>query len=91
LSHRRERVASSASCRVGEAENGREALDIIRRDEPAVAFVDYQMPEMDGVAVVHAAARDHLPTRVLLLSAVTDSAVVIRALVAEATRQRRLE
>jgi len=65
---------------VGEAENGRDALDLIRREEPAVAVVDYQMPEMDGVAVVHAVVRDHLPTRVLLLSAVTDSAVVFRAL-----------
>jgi two-component system nitrate/nitrite response regulator NarL len=65
---------------VGEAENGREALDVIRREEPAVAVVDYQMPEMDGVAVVHAVVRDQLPTRVLLLSAVTESAVVFRAL-----------
>ena len=38
------------------------------------------MPDMDGLAVVHAVIRDGLPTRVLLLSAATDSALVYRAL-----------
>ena len=47
---------------------------------PDVALVDYQMPDLDGMDVVHAVVRDRLPTRVLLLSAVTDSAVVYRAL-----------
>src|SRR5207244_3408540 len=35
---------------------------------------------LDGVAVVHAVARDGLPTRVLLLSAFTDSGLVYQAL-----------
>lgn len=65
---------------VGEAGSGREALEVIRRENPAVALVDYQMPDMDGLAVVHAVNRDALPTRVLLLSAITDSAIVFRAL-----------
>jgi two-component system, NarL family, nitrate/nitrite response regulator NarL len=65
---------------VGEAENGREALEVIGRERPDVALVDYQMPDLDGMAVVHAVVRDQLPTRVLLLSAVTDSGVVYRAL-----------
>ena len=38
------------------------------------------MPDMDGLAVVHAVVRDGLPTRVLLLSAITDSAVVYKAI-----------
>jgi two-component system nitrate/nitrite response regulator NarL len=45
-----------------------------------VAVVDYQMPEMDGLDLVHAVVDEDLPTRVLLLSAVADSAVVFRAL-----------
>ena len=65
---------------VAEAETGREALEVIERERPAVALVDYQMPDMDGLAVVHAIVRDRLPTRVLLLSAFTDSAVVFKAL-----------
>jgi two-component system nitrate/nitrite response regulator NarL len=35
---------------------------------------------MDGLDLVHAVTRDRLPTKVLLLSAVTDSAVVFKAL-----------
>ncbi len=65
---------------VGEAGTGREALDVIRRERPDVAVVDYQMPDLDGLDVVHAAVRDGLETRVLLLSAVDDGAVVHRAL-----------
>ncbi len=65
---------------VGEADNGRQALDLIQRERPAVALVDYQMPDMDGLALVHALVRDQMPTRVLLLSAFTDSAIVFKAL-----------
>ena len=64
---------------VAEADNGRQALEVIRRELPAVALVDYQMPEMDGIALLRAVVRDQLATRVLLLSAVVDSATVFRA------------
>ncbi|GAA1849029.1 response regulator transcription factor [Pseudonocardia ailaonensis] len=69
---------------VAEADDGRQALEAIRREQPAVALVDYEMPEIDGLGVVHAVVRDELPTRVLLLSAHTDSAVVYQALQAGA-------
>jgi two-component system, NarL family, nitrate/nitrite response regulator NarL len=65
---------------VAEAGNGREGLEAIRRERPAVAVVDYQMPDMDGIALLHAVTREQLATRVVLLSAFTDSAVVFRAL-----------
>lgn len=69
---------------VGEAGNGRDGIALIARERPAVAVVDYQMPDIDGLGVVHAATRDALPTRVLLLSAVTDGPIVYRALEAGA-------
>jgi two-component system, NarL family, nitrate/nitrite response regulator NarL len=65
---------------VGEAEDGRQGIEVITAERPEVAIVDYQMPDIDGIGVVHAVKRDNLPTRVLLLSAVTDSAIVFRAL-----------
>jgi two-component system nitrate/nitrite response regulator NarL len=65
---------------LGEAEDGRRALEVIAREQPEVALVDYQMPDMDGIAVVRALKRDDSPTRVLLLSALTDSAIVFQAL-----------
>ncbi|MDF3050054.1 MAG: two component transcriptional regulator, LuxR family [Pseudonocardia sp.] len=65
---------------VAEVGDGRDALEVIRREQPDVALVDYEMPDIDGLGVVRAIIRDKLPTRVVLLSAHTDSAVVFRAL-----------
>jgi two-component system, NarL family, nitrate/nitrite response regulator NarL len=65
---------------LGEAEDGHRALEVIALEKPEVAVVDYQMPDMDGIAVVRALKRDDSPTRVLLLSALTDSAIVFQAL-----------
>lgn len=65
---------------VAEAENGRDGLAAIAEHRPQVAVVDYQMPDLDGIAVTQAVVRDGLPTRVLLLSAISDSPVVFRAL-----------
>lgn len=69
---------------LGDAGDGREGLELIRAESPDVAVVDYQMPDLDGLDVVRAIVRDGLPTGVLLLSAITDSAVVFAALEAGA-------
>jgi len=37
---------------VGEAANGRAAVDLIRKEKPALAFLDVQMPELDGFGVL---------------------------------------
>ncbi len=65
---------------VAEAEEGRAALAEIQAHSPDVALLDYKLPGLDGVAVVHAVIREGLPTRVLLLSAFTDSGLVYEAL-----------
>ena len=65
---------------VAEAEDGRSALAEIQAHLPDVALLDYKLPELDGVAVTHAIVREQLPTRVLLVSAFTDSGVVYKAL-----------
>ena len=64
---------------VAEAEDGRSALAEIKQHQPDVALLDYKFPELDGVAVTHAVVRDQIPTRVLLVSAFTDSGVVYKA------------
>ncbi|WP_367133857.1 MULTISPECIES: response regulator [Streptomyces] len=65
---------------VAEAADGEAALEAIREHEPDVALIDYRIPKLDGIAVIHAVVRDRLPTRTLLLSATTDSAVVYKAI-----------
>jgi two-component system nitrate/nitrite response regulator NarL len=65
---------------VAEAEDGRSALAEIKEHRPDVALLDYKLPELDGVAVTNAVVREQLPTRVLIVSAFTDSGVVYKAL-----------
>ncbi|HVX68460.1 MAG TPA: response regulator transcription factor [Mycobacteriales bacterium] len=43
---------------VGEAENGREAIEVIRRTRPDVAMLDIRMPILDGLAVLREVVAD---------------------------------
>jgi two-component system, NarL family, nitrate/nitrite response regulator NarL len=65
---------------VAELGDGQAALAGIRETSPAVAVVDLRLPGLDGIAIAHAVSRDHLPTRVLLLSAFTDPRLVYEAM-----------
>jgi len=65
---------------LAEAEDGREALRHIAELKPDVAVLDYKLPELDGLQITHAIVRDELPTRVLMLSAFTESGIVYKAL-----------
>ena len=74
-------LTSSGSIEVvAEADDGVSALEAIRAHSPQVALLDYRMPGMDGAEVAAAVQRDQLPTRVLLVSAHDESAIVYRAL-----------
>jgi two-component system nitrate/nitrite response regulator NarL len=65
---------------VAEAGDGRAALALIHEHRPQVALLDYRLPGIDGHAVTNAVVRENLPTRVLFLSAYTDSGLVYQAL-----------
>lgn len=69
---------------VAEAADGRAALAAIRELAPDVAVIDLKMPQLDGLAVVAAVRRDALPTRIVLLSAFLDGAVVVQEVAAGA-------
>lgn len=69
---------------VGEAEDGRAALEAIRELAPDVAIIDVKMPGLDGTQVLNAVRREELPTRVVLLSAYMDGAVAFEAIAAGA-------
>ncbi|BCO37342.1 DNA-binding response regulator [Mycobacterium heckeshornense] len=65
---------------VGEADDGATALQLIKDHLPDVALLDYRMPGMDGAQVAAAVRRWQLPTRVMLISAHDESAIVYQAL-----------
>ena len=85
----REALAGAISRRpdlelVGEAVDGRTALELIRERIPDVAVLDMRMPDLRGLDVVAALTRDGSPTRVLMLSAARESSVVYAAVAAGA-------
>ncbi len=66
---------------VGEASNGREALDLILKLQPDVVILDVKMPELDGISVAKAAADI---CGVVILSAFSQKDQVQRAIEAGA-------
>jgi DNA-binding NarL/FixJ family response regulator len=53
---------------VGEAENGVEALQLIREKEPDLAILDIRMPEMNGIEVLKKIREIGLRTKVCILT-----------------------
>ncbi len=54
---------------VGEASDGREALDKVRRRRPDVVLMDIRMPEMDGVTATGLLTSDpNVDSRILILT-----------------------
>src|SRR3954451_15801479 len=64
---------------VGSTGDGRKALEDIRELKPQVAVLDLRMPGLDAISVTKAIERDGVPTRVLLISASTDTPIVYEA------------
>jgi two-component system nitrate/nitrite response regulator NarL len=58
---------------VGEAGDGREALEQIKALTPDVAVLDIRMPGLEGTQVLSALRRDGIETEVLFLSAFMES------------------
>jgi two-component system LytT family response regulator len=46
---------------VGEATSGKEAVVVIDLQKPDLALLDWQMPELDGIGVVRALNKQHMP------------------------------
>jgi DNA-binding NarL/FixJ family response regulator len=65
---------------VGEAANGAEALEVVRRIRPDVVLMDLQMPGVDGVAATRAIMAENLGVDVLVLTSFSDSERIIAAL-----------
>jgi two-component system LytT family response regulator len=59
---------------VGEADTGVEAVALIERERPDLAFLDLQMPELDGLGVVRVLKRKHMPL-VVFVTAYEDYAL----------------
>jgi two-component system, NarL family, response regulator NreC len=65
---------------VGEAANGFEAVEMVKRHKPAVLIADLIMPGKNGLATASALSRMKSQTRVIILSVYGDRAYVLEAL-----------
>jgi two-component system nitrate/nitrite response regulator NarL len=63
---------------VGEAGDGRDALDQIKSEKPDVAVLDIRMPKLEGTQVLSAIRRDGIDTEVVFLSAFMESELAYR-------------
>jgi two-component system, NarL family, response regulator LiaR len=65
---------------VGEAGNGREAIDLVRDVQPDVLLIDLVMPEMDGPAAIAAIKRTTPALPVVALTTFSEAALVLDAI-----------
>jgi len=65
---------------VGEAKNGREAIDLARRLEPDIILMDVQMPEIDGLAATRTLTAELPDVKVIILTATEDDAKLFEAI-----------
>jgi two-component system, NarL family, response regulator LiaR len=64
---------------VGEARDGREAVEMAGRLKPDVVLMDLMMPEMNGIAATTTIRRDYPEVEVIALTSVLDNASVADA------------
>jgi DNA-binding NarL/FixJ family response regulator len=65
---------------VGEARNGREAVDQARRLTPDVVLMDLNMPEMNGLAATRILSAEQPDVKVVILTASEDDADLFEAI-----------
>ena len=64
---------------VGQAADGKHALELIRDLEPDIAVLDVNLPEMNGQQITHQVTQEKLRTRILLLTGYDDIEQAIHA------------
>jgi len=69
---------------VGEASNGREAIQQFRTHHPEVTLMDLQMPEMNGLDALIAIRNEFPDAKVIVLTTYAGDAQILRALKAGA-------
>ena len=85
----REGIAALIECEedmelIGEATNGREALELFRKHQPDITLMDLQMPEMNGIDATGAIRGEFPDARIIILTTHPGDVQVSRALKAGA-------
>ena len=70
---------------IGDASNGREAIELFKRHRPDITLMDLLMPEMGGVEAILAIREECANARIIVLTTYTGDALARRAFKAGAT------
>lgn len=70
---------------VGEAVNGREAIEAFRKTRPDVTLMDLQMPDMNGVEAISVIRANFPSARIIVLTTYKGDVQALRALKAGAS------
>ncbi len=65
---------------VGEAANGREAIEMFRSQRPDVTLMDLQMPDLNGIAAITSIRQEYPQARIIVLTTYEGDALARRAL-----------
>jgi DNA-binding NarL/FixJ family response regulator len=65
---------------VGEASNGREAIEMFRSRRPDITLMDLQMPDVNGIDAIVAIRQEHPQARIIVLTTYEGDALARRAL-----------
>ncbi|HEY6843601.1 MAG TPA: response regulator transcription factor [Thermoanaerobaculia bacterium] len=69
---------------IGEAKNGREAIDLTKKLQPDVVLMDVGMPELDGISATKTLVAEMPGVKVIILTASEDDAKLFDAIKAGA-------
>src|SRR5918994_5616295 len=73
---------------VGEAEDGREAVEICSRLQPDLVLMDVRMPKMDGLAATRMIKQGHPEASILMVTMQENPRYLLEAVKAGAPRHR---
>lgn len=65
---------------VGQASNGKEAVEMVKIHRPDVITLDITMPEMDGIACLEQVMKIHPEAKVMIITALSDKLTGLTAL-----------
>jgi DNA-binding NarL/FixJ family response regulator len=65
---------------IGEARNGREAVELARRLKPDIVLMDLSMPEMDGLAATRLLSAEQPEVKVVVLTASDEDSKLFEAI-----------
>lgn len=74
------KLLTEAGYTVFEAENGRLAVEIYKRERPDAVLMDITMPEMDGLEALTEIRREDPTARVAMLTAMGQQTIVMDAI-----------